>query len=138
MTARMRCSSLALGVALCAAARAAAPPTDALRELHSAAHELEQAALLRSVATDATEAHHLLAARDLLREAEPTLHGPLRARAQRLDYDIGRAAGAAAIDVTSPLPDALGPVSVLPTLDRGELGALARRGLRLARQARTG
>ena len=138
MTLRTRRSLLALGAVLCTAAQAAAPPADALRELRTATHELEQAALLRYVATDTTEAHHLLAARDLLREAEPQLPGPLRERAQRLDDDIGRDAGAAAVDVTSPLADALGPVSVLPTLDRADLGALAQRAQRLARLAQTG
>lgn len=118
-----------------AAAPAATLPSTALHELRSAEHQIAEAELLRNVANDRTEAQHLLAARDLLAEAEPSLHGALRQRAQRLEFDIDRDAGAAAADISSPLPDALGPVSVLPTLDRADLGALSQRSLALVQQA---
>ncbi|MGE5339804.1 MAG: hypothetical protein ACM3PU_18415 [Gemmatimonadota bacterium] len=124
-----------LFAAAVSAAHADSLPGDTLQELHAAEHQLQEAALLRNVASDDAEAQHLLTARDLLAEAEPSLHGGLRQRAQLLEYDIARDAGSAAVDVTSPVPDALGPVSVLPTLDRTDLGSLARRGKALLRSA---
>jgi hypothetical protein len=127
-----------LSAVLTGAAHAAALPPDTLRELDAAAHQLERAALLRYVATDTTEAAHLLDARDHLRAAEPILRGPLRERVLRLDFDISRDAGAAAADLTVPPLDALGPVSVLPTLDRADLGTLAQRAEQIALQAQAG
>ncbi len=114
---------------------AAALPAATAQELRQAAHQLDEAALQRYVATDAAEAKHLLAARDLLREAEPVLRGALRERVQRIDFDIGQDAGAAAAGVDAPWLDALGPVSLRPTLDRADLGTLAQRANRLAAQA---
>ncbi len=127
-----------LGAALTGAAHAAALPPDTLRELDAAARELERAALLRYVATDTTEAAHLLDARDWLREAEPGLRGRLRERVLRLDFDIGRDAGAAAAELSVPPPDALSRVSVALMLDRADLGALAQRAEQIDLHARTG
>lgn len=127
-----------LGAALTGAAHAAALPPDTLRELDAAEHQLERAALLQYVATDTTEAAHLLDARDRLREAEPILRGRLHERVLRLDFDIGRDAGAAAAELSVPPPDALSRVSVAPLLDRADLGALAQRAERIVLQAQVG
>jgi hypothetical protein len=107
-------------------------PNDTLHEVRAAAHEIAEAALLRNVARDEVEAQHLLAARDLLAEAEPNLTRPLRARARRLDWDIGRDVGAAALESPADRFDALGPVSVRPSVDRADLGLLAQRAQTLA------
>jgi hypothetical protein len=135
MTRTQQWISLLAAATIGASVQAATLPGDTLHELRRAEHQLAEADLLRNVANDRTEAQRLLAARDLLAEAEPSLHGALRRRAQRLEYDIDRDAGAAATDITSPLPDALGPVSVLPTLDRADLGTLSQRSLALVQQA---
>jgi hypothetical protein len=122
----LRPSLFALGAVISVATHAGTLPADTTRELHQAARELEQAALLRYVASDGTEARHLLAARDLLREAEGGLHGPVRENAMSLDWRIGRDLGASAVTgAADAAPDALGPVSALPALDRGDLGVLA-------------
>ncbi len=130
-----RIGAALLYAAAISAAHAAPLPGETLRELHAAEHQLQEAALLRNVATDDTEAQHLLAAHDLLAEAEPSLHGKLRQRAQLLEYDIAHDAGSASVDVTSPLPDALGPISVLPTPDRADLVSLAKRSEALVQRA---
>ncbi len=116
-------------------ARAAAVPVNVAEELRSAAQELAQAALLRNVATDHSEAQHLLAARDLLREAEPSLESPLREQARRLEFDIGRDAGSAAEPADLPGAPRLAPPAALAPLDRDGLGQLAQRGKSLAARA---
>ena len=115
-------------------ARASNVPNDAVMELREASQELSEAALLRNVANDGTEAQHLLAARDLLREAEPSLDGSLRRQAQRLEFEIGRDAGTASDEA---LPDAwaVQPLATPAPLDRNDLGALARSSRALAEQA---
>jgi len=118
-----------------ASARAASVPANVTDELRSAAQELAQAALLRNVATDHTEAQHLLAARDLLREAEPSLESPLREQARRLEFDIGRDAGLAAELAEPPGASRLAPPAALAPLDRDGLGQLAQRGQSLAASA---
>jgi hypothetical protein len=113
----------------------ATTPADATDKLRAAAQQLEDAALLRNVATDRAEVQHLLAARDLLREAQPSLDGPLRAQAQVLEYEISRDAGAAG-DKSSPaalLSPA--PPAALAPLDRSDLDELALRSQALVRQA---
>jgi len=132
---RLRILLAVLLLTVAASARAASVPANAAEELRSAAQELAQAALLRNVATDDTEAQHLLAARDLLREAEPTLESPLREQAQRLEFDVGRDAGSAADLAEPPGASGLVPPTALAPLDRDGLGQLAQRGQSLAASA---
>ena len=128
--------ALALGLlTVSGVARASNVPNDAVKELHAASQELSEAALLRNVANDRTEAQHLLAARDLLREAAPSLDGSLRRQAHRLEYDIGRDAGTAPSEALPPDPWAVQPLTAPAPLDRNDLGALARSARALAQQA---
>ncbi len=121
--------------AVAAAAHAAALPADTTDELSAASRQLDEAALLRNVATDRAEAQHLLAARDLLREAEPSLTYPMREQAQRLEFDIARDAGGDAVDtgLSGLIPPPTGA-----DLDRADLDGLAQRAQALVREAQTG
>jgi hypothetical protein len=116
------------------AAQAAAVPADAARELRAASQQLEEAALLRNVANDRTEAQHLLAARDLLREAEPHLDWSHRLQAEMLEHEIGRDV-LTADDTGLPPPFAPVQSSATARVDRVDLAELARRGDDLAQQA---
>jgi hypothetical protein len=133
MRSKLRIALPIFALTLASAARTAAVPADPADELRAASVQLAQAALLRNVANDRTEAQHLLAARDLLREAEPSLAGPLRDQAQELEYEISRHAGAPADQARPPALSALAPLTALTPLDRNNLGELAQRGQALAR-----
>ena len=116
------------------AAQAAAVPAEAAREMKAASQQLEEAALLRNVANDRTEAQHLLAARDLLREAEPYLDWSQRLQAKMLEHEIDRDVLAAG-DTDLPPPFAPAQSSATARVDRVDLAELARRGDDLAQQA---
>ena len=123
----------AAALAFAGAARAGQVPATAARELQAAAQQLEEAARLGSVANDPTEAGHLLAARDLLREAEPQLEWGQRLQAKMLEQDIGRDV-VVSVDIGPPPPFLSLPSSAATRVERDDLGELARRGRDLARQ----
>lgn len=116
------------------AARAATVPAEAIRDLQTASQQLEQAALLRNVASDQTEAQHLLAARDMLRDAEPYLDWSQRLQAKMLEHEIGRDVRVAD-DADTPLPYLPIPSNATARVERNDLSELARRGVDLAQQA---
>jgi hypothetical protein len=115
------------------ASRAAAVPAEAIRDLRSASQQLEEAALLRNVASDKTEAQHLLAARDLLREAEPQLDWTQRLQATMLEHEIGRDILFADEADTMTLSLPIQP-STEARVERDDLSELAKRGADLANQ----
>ena len=116
------------------AAQAAAVPAEAIRELRAASKQLKAAALLGNVANDQTEAQHLLAARDLLREAEPYLDWSQCLQAKMLEHEIGRDV-LMTDDTGLPPPFAPAQSSATARVGRVDLAELARRGDDLARQA---
>lgn len=125
----------AAGLALSTAAAAATATAESLDELQRAEHEVAEAALLRDVATDATEVEHLTAARDLLRAADGGLPEKLRTRARRLEFDIDAEIGDAA-DMLRPRDDLyLDSVRPWPLIDRSALGGLAQEAQQLVQKA---
>lgn len=126
---------LAAGLALSTAAAANKAKAQSLNELKGAAHQVAEAALLRDVATDATEVEHLTAARVLLRAADGGLPEALKARARRLEFDIDTEIGDAAA-MLQPRNDLyLDSVRPWPLIDRSALGDLAQEAQQLVRKA---
>lgn len=133
MTTNLRFVMPMLALTLASTAGAAMLPAGSTQAVDDAARQLQEAALLSNVATDRAQAQRLLAARDLLRSAEPSLDGRLREQARVLDCEIGHDLHAA--DRLRPPPlFTLAPSPPEATVDRDDLAALARRGAALARR----